>query len=113
MANKRYRNQSVTFTVNTLTDTLLSTPEDNQRRKVTGILLNAFTTHQVGAQIIIKRAGYEAARIEESLFSTQAGFIELDLDYEVGVQIGISTNCGATAPTPATIGVCVRYEVGA
>lgn len=111
MANIRYRNQSITWTVTTLTDYLLATPEDNKRRTVTGIMVNAFTTHQVGAQVLVKQAGYEAARIEESLFSPTAGFIPLDLTFEPGVQIGISANCGAAAPAPATVGVCVRYEV--
>ena|SRR5438445_10426015 len=111
MANKRYRNISVTWTASTLTDSLLSTPEDNQRRKLVGIMVNAFTTHQVGAQILVKRAGYEAARIEESEFSPNYGPLPLDLDFEAGIQIGISTNCGAAAPTPATVGVTVIYEI--
>lgn len=111
MANKRYRNISVTWTANTLSPFVLSTPEDNKNRRLTGILVNAFTTHQVGAQLIVKKAGYEAARIEESLFSPTYGFIPFDLDFDVGVQIEIDTNCGATAPTPATVGVCVQYEL--
>lgn len=111
MPDKRYRNISVTFTATTLTDYLLSTPEDNQRRKLVGIMVNEFTTHQVGAQVLVKRAGYEAARIEESEFSPTYGPLPLDLWFEPGIQIGISTNTGAAAPTPATVGITVIYEL--
>jgi hypothetical protein len=111
MPDRRYRNISQTWTINTLTDSLLSTPEDNVRRKLVGIMVNAFTTPQVGAQILVKRAGYEVARIEESEFSTAYGPLPFDVWFEPGIQIGISTNCGAAAPVPVTVGVTVIYEL--
>lgn len=86
---------------------LLVTPDDTQRRIVTGI---AATLQAISIRYQVIRAGYLAAEIDASVLNLTQGFYQLDLEYPVGIQIQITEFNNSVGASVAGV-VVVRYEL--
>lgn len=108
MGDIRYRSFLVASVADGATlPALLTTPDDQRKRLVTGFKGKA---DDPGVVYRIQRQGYDAADFDASLQDTTREYDELNLTFEPGIQIEldlINNSGGASAANAVTL----RYEL--
>ena len=93
----------------TLTETQVTTPDDAQNRRLTGVLSSNQTKL---IRTVVMKTGQQIADLDNGVMAQQRDFIPLDVRYDQGVIMSVDVrNNSAGALAVNTDAIVLRYEV--